>query len=131
MSDIENRNKSRSEFLRNQNFDLDQIDLLARKLNESVEGVQMMIDGVADVPDEFARIIEKVLQKPVGYLDFDGSENQLDSGDNENHGDLPTPGKKAHLAASQLKLLDQFSQLSKGNQMLVAELIAALGPNNR
>ena len=124
MSDIKNLNVFRSEFLRNQHFDLDQIDLLARKLNESVEGVQMMIDGVADIPDEFARLIEHALQKPIGYLDFDGIEDNLKSKGNDSN--VPTTFNHDKLTAQQSNLLENFNQLSSSKQELISELIQAL-----
>ena len=63
------KTQTRSDRLRDEHFSLDQLDLLATKINRSVEMLQMMLDGVAEIDDADARRIESVLEKPMGFLD--------------------------------------------------------------
>ena len=100
----------RSEILQAQNFSLDQLELLARSANQSVEMLQMMIDGVGLISDEDARLIEQLLEKPAGFLD-----------------------RAPELAAIQIEtpqyessITERFAALPKSKQKLVSDLIDAL-----
>jgi hypothetical protein len=119
-------NQLRSEKLRQQEFSFDQLDLLAGKIDHSVEMLQMMIDGVAEIGDTDAQLIEQILEKPKGYLDGASLPNEEENKPPVDTGQIAKPPVKLALSDSQTQIVTQFVALSEQKQKIVSDLISTL-----
>lgn len=123
---MSNTNQLRSEKLRQQKFSFDQLDLLAGKIGHSVEMLQMMIDGIAEVGDADARLIEQILEKPKGYLDDAPVLNEDKNKSPVEIDQIAQPPVKLTLSDSQTQVISQFVALSEQKQKMVSDMIRAL-----
>ena len=112
--------------LQEQHFSPDQLDLLATRIGRSVEMLQMMIDGVAEIDDTDARHIERILEKPIGFLD--NNISHLDSNE-KNITDTCDAGEIASeitLSDEQMTVVQRFVSLTDEHQKLISNMILAL-----
>jgi hypothetical protein len=117
--------QTRSDRLKNEHFSLDQLDLLATRINRSVEMLQMMIDGVAEIDDADARRIEGVLEKPRGYLDGMAILS-VDEEKTVNTGDILNSFSDLDLNEYHIQVVKNFIALPERHQKIVADVIIAL-----
>lgn len=111
----------RSDILLSHRFNPDQLELLARNIGQSIEMLQMMVDGICEVSDEDARCIEQLLEQPTGYLD---GMPQTDTTSQEHQ--RVSEETASYIPHTELEIAKRWAALPANKQRLVSELIEAL-----